>query len=75
LKSVSNASVLIGLSSIGMLGLLEKRFPEGILVPGAVYREVVEQGEGRAGAREVAKSKWIEVQQVEDAKPNKSAVF
>jgi len=68
LKPVSNASVLIGLSSIGMLGLLYKRFPEGILIPSAVYREVVDQGKGRTGANEVAKSNWIEVRKVEDQK-------
>lgn len=68
MKPVSNASVLIGLSSIGMLGLLQKRFPEGILIPSAVYREVVNQGKGRTGANEVAKSNWIEVRNVEDQK-------
>lgn len=68
MKPVSNASVLIGLSSIGMLGLLYKRFPEGILIPSAVYREVVDQGKGRTGANEVAKSNWIEVRKVEDQK-------
>lgn len=51
-----------------MLGLLEKRFPGGILIPRAVYREVVDQGEGRAGASEVAKSKWIDVLEVHDEK-------
>ena len=55
MKSVNNASVLIGLSSIGMLGLLKKCFPGGILIPSAVYREVVDQGKGRTGANEVAK--------------------
>ncbi len=68
MKPVSNASVLIGLSSIGMLGLLQKRFPDGILIPSAVYREVVDQGKERTGASEVAKSKWIEVRKVEDQK-------
>jgi len=51
-----------------MLGLLQKRFPEGILIPIAVQREVVDEGKGRSGAREVAESNWIEVQKVTDAK-------
>ncbi len=68
MKPVSNASVLIGLSSIGMLELMHKRFPEGLLIPIAVQREVVDEGEGRSGAREVAESNWIKVQKVDDEK-------
>lgn len=56
---VADASVLIGLSSIGCLSLLHQRFPEGVLVPQAVWREVVEQGRGRPGGREVAEADWI----------------
>ena len=52
---VANASVLISLSSIGRLTLLHERFPGGVLIPPAVWREVVEQGGERPGAREVAK--------------------
>jgi predicted nucleic acid-binding protein len=66
LKIVCNASVLIGLSSIGMLSLLRERFPEGILIPEAVRREVIDEGEGRPGAREISESKWIKVQKVAD---------
>lgn len=68
MKPVSNASVLIGLSSIGMLELVHERSPEGILIPIAVQREVVDEGEGRPGAREVSEANWIEVQQVDDEK-------
>jgi hypothetical protein len=64
LKVISNASVLIGLSSIGRLLLLRERFPEGILVPEAVWREVVPEGGERPGAREVAAGNWIRVQKV-----------
>lgn len=63
---VSNASVLIGLSSIGRLSLLLERFPQGILIPEAVRREVVEEGEGRPGASEISEAKWIGVQKVGD---------
>jgi len=66
LKVISNASVLIGLSSIGMLLLLRERFPEGILVPEAVWREVVDEGAERPGAREVSAANWIKVQKVKD---------
>ncbi len=37
---VADASVLIGLSSIGKLPLLHERFPEGVLIPSAVWQEV-----------------------------------
>jgi len=54
LKVVSDASVLIGLSSIGMLWLLRERFSGAILVLEAVWREVVDEGAERPGAREVS---------------------
>lgn len=66
MKIVADASVLIGLSSIGRLTLLHERFPEGVLVPPAVWREVVEQGGERPGAREVAEARWITVREVTD---------
>jgi len=66
LKVVSNASVLIALSSIGMLSLLRERFPESIVVPEAVWREVVDEGAERPGAREVSKANWIKVHKVND---------
>ena len=66
MKVISNASVLIGLSSIGMLLLLRERFPEGILVPEAVWREVVDEGAERPGAREVSAANWIKIQKVND---------
>jgi hypothetical protein len=57
-------SVLIGLSSIGKLLLRREKFPEGVLVPEAVWREVVHEGGERLGAREVATADWITVQKV-----------
>lgn len=66
MKVISNASVLIGLGSIGMLLLLRERFPEGILVPEAVWREVVDEGAERPGAREVSAANWIKIQKVND---------
>lgn len=58
--------MLIGLSTIGQISLLLRRFPEGILVPTAVWREVVEGGAGQPGAAEVAAARWITVQAVND---------
>jgi predicted nucleic acid-binding protein len=61
LKVVADASVLISLSSIRALDLLHQRFPNGILIPPAVWKEVVEQGSGRPGAHEVSEADWISV--------------
>lgn len=49
-----------------MLLLLRERFPEAILVPEAVWREVVDEGAERPGAREVFAANWIKVQKVND---------
>lgn len=51
MKVICNSSVLIALSSIRRLELLEQRFPEGVIIPDAVWREVVETGHGRPGAK------------------------
>lgn len=59
MKVVANASVLIALSSSGQLTLLRERFPDGVLIPPAVWREVVEQGRKRPGVQEVDAAKWI----------------
>jgi hypothetical protein len=47
MKVISNSSVLIALSGIGCLEHLQHRFPEGVIIPDAVWREVVETGHGR----------------------------
>lgn len=65
---VSDTSTLIHLASIGQLDLL-KTFFECVTIPSAVWREVVEQGQGRAGALEVEQARqagWIEVTEVTD---------
>jgi predicted nucleic acid-binding protein len=49
-----------------MLSLLRERFHESIVVPEAVWREVVDEGAERPGAREVSKPNWIKVQRVND---------
>ncbi len=61
---VADASVLIALSAIDELPLLPAMFPAGVLVPDAVWREVVEDGGNRPGARLVAEAKWVQVRRV-----------
>ncbi len=63
LKVVSNSSPLIYLGKIGLLDLLADQFGQ-ILVPGAVWREVVEEGGDEPDARLVAGASWIKVQKV-----------
>lgn len=63
---VANSSVLIAFSRIKQLDLLHCRFPEGIFIPEAVWREVVEGGKGKPGAREVSLASWIKVGRAED---------
>ena len=63
---VADASPLIALSCMNMLWLLKLRFPDGIIIPQAVWREVVEQGSGRPGAEAVRSTDWIRVEKVVD---------
>ncbi len=61
--AVSDSSTLIHLAVLGRLGLLQE-FYDQVLIPPAVRKEVVEGGQGRAGAREVeeaAQSGWLKV--------------
>ena len=60
LKVVSNSSPLIHLSRIGRLYLLQELFNE-VIIPCAVYKEVVEEGMGQPGALEVKNAPWIKV--------------
>jgi len=54
---VSNASPLINLSRIGKIDLLHSLFGN-IMIPVAVWNEVVVEGEGLPGAANV-KSSWV----------------
>ena len=62
---VSNSSVLINLAILGRLRLLEMKFSE-IVVPKAVWQEVVVDGKGKPGAKEVGKSSWIKMKNIKD---------
>lgn len=66
MKAVANSSVLIALSRIGQLGLLPRRFVAGVLIPQAVWDEVVETGKGQPGSQEVMSAPWITVCEVAD---------
>jgi uncharacterized protein len=59
MKVVSNSSPLINLARIGQLNLLAHLFGR-LLIPDAVWREVVEKGHGNPGADEINQAEWIE---------------
>ncbi len=66
MKVISNTTPLIGLASIGQFELLHKLFGE-IIIPKAVYDEVVIAGREEGGAkREVSAADWIKTVAVED---------
>lgn len=60
---IADSSCLIGLCKINKLFILEKIFGS-ILIPEAVYHEVVIKGKGRPGAEEVKNSDWIEQRKI-----------
>ena len=55
---VADSGPIIAFAQIGLVHLLQ-RVVEELVVPDAVYREIVVLGEGRPGAAEVAQSAWI----------------
>lgn len=57
---VADAGPLIHLAAIGQLELIHRLSPE-VLVPRAVFDEVVVVGAGLPGAAEVAAATWIRV--------------
>lgn len=64
MRAVTNSSILIALSTIGQLSLLHQRFPDGVFLPQAVWREVVETGKGQPGAQDVASASLLTIRQV-----------
>ena len=65
MRIVCNSTVLIALSRIEHLWLLEKLFGR-LIIPTAVYTDVVKRGSGKPGARDVAEAGWIHAEQVRD---------
>lgn len=62
MKIISNSSPLIGLCSIDRLAILQELF-ESIIIPNAVYEELVFAGDDRPGSKEIknAADSWIDV--------------
>ncbi len=58
MSAISDSSALILYSAIDRLDLLHDLYGE-VVVPPAVWDEVVVQGAGRLGAADVATSRWI----------------
>lgn len=63
--AVSNSSPIMNLAAKGKLGLIKLKFGN-VIIPDAVWREVVIDGKGRRGVEDVEKSDWIKVQSVRD---------
>ncbi len=61
----SNSSPIINLASINQLELLSNLY-ENILIPEAVYHEIVIIGAGQPGSREIVEFDWIHHQAVEN---------
>ena len=55
---VSDSSPLISLARIGKLDLLQRLYGE-LLIPQAVWNEVVVKGVGQPGAEEIKSAGWI----------------
>jgi len=65
---IANTTPLILLARRGLFFLLQ-HFYGRVLLPPAVWREVVEEGEGRAGQRETEEARtagWIEVRELQE---------
>jgi predicted nucleic acid-binding protein len=62
---VADAGPLIVCSRIGRLSLLHQVF-ETLIIPDAVYTELIVRGEGRAGVDEIAQSEWIRHESIRD---------
>lgn len=65
MKVVSNSSTLIALARINHLDILEKVVKK-LIIPPAVYDDIVIKGAGKSGAIEVREAKWIEKRNVSD---------
>ena len=57
---ISDTSCIINLAQVGVLELLPKIFNE-IVIPQAVYDEIVLKGSNRAGADEIKHAAWIKI--------------
>lgn len=67
MRIVCNSTTLIALARIGQLNILE-RVVKSLVIPSAVYNDVVIKGIGKPGMIEVREAKWIEKKDVSDQK-------
>lgn len=65
MKVVCNSSTLIALARINRLDILEK-VVKSLIIPSAVYDDIVIKGTGRPGTAEIREAKWIEKRNVSD---------
>ena len=62
---VSDSTALIGLSAINGLEWLRDIYSI-VIIPQAVFREVVIDGSGRPGSKEVATASWIQTKSIQN---------
>lgn len=62
---VSDSSVLINLAWINQLELLPRLY-SAVVVPTAVWQEVVEKGDGKPGSMELREADWLQVKEPEN---------
>ncbi len=60
---VSNTSPILNLAAINQLDVLHQLY-DTILIPSAVYNEIVVAGSGKPGARNVTMANWIHIQPI-----------
>jgi hypothetical protein len=63
MRVVSNTSPLINLANIGQIHLLQQLYGQ-VIIPSAVYDEIVIAGVGQPGAMEVKTYDWFKVKQI-----------
>lgn len=60
---ISDSSPIMNLAAVGQLQLLQQLYTK-IVIPEAVYKEIVIEGVGRFGAVEVKEKTWFDVRSV-----------
>ena len=68
MKIIVNSTPIIALSLINQLDLLNQLFNE-VIIPWAVYQEIVIAGDNKPGAKELKNANWIQVQEVASSSP------
>ncbi len=62
---ISDTSPLINLAAVGQLDLLRQLY-DRVIIPQAIYDEIVVAGVGQPGAAEVKTASWIETRRSQD---------